>query len=240
MSFVWIGLPRKWCGLTLNPYYEDNDAEAMVDDDVFILNTQQRWSFGRDDTGNIMHADNIRHLWVRAQALGPVHLMTGDGSIDCQFDPNEQESIVAPLHFCEAVFALGVLAPGGSMVLKMFTLFEPHSVALFYLLGCAFEELIVTKPVCSKSGNAETYIIGKGFRPPPSPAHLECLLAAVSSDFPKLPDGRSTCLLDPSALPPAFIAEAIACAKYFSSEFARVISRNLDLDENGKGQTQLP
>lgn len=206
-----------------------------MDDDVFILNTQQCWIFGRDDTGNIMHPDNIRDLWARSQTLGPVHLMTGDGSMDCQFDPNEQEAIVAPLHFCEAVVALGMLAPGGSMVQKMFTFFEPHSVALLYVLGCAFEELIVTKPVCSKSGNAETYIVGKGFRPPPTPAHLERLLAAVSPDFPRLPDGRSTCLLDPADLPLPFIEEAIACAKYFSCEFARVIDRNLDLEENGKG-----
>jgi len=59
-------------GLTLNPYFEDNNPAEMVDDDAFILGTFAHWEFGKDDTGNIMVADNIRQLWQRAQRLGPV------------------------------------------------------------------------------------------------------------------------------------------------------------------------
>jgi hypothetical protein len=38
--------------------------------------------------------------------------VTADGSIDCQEDPGEQESIVSSLHYCEAVSALYILAKG--------------------------------------------------------------------------------------------------------------------------------
>lgn len=38
--------------------------------------------------------------------------MTADGSIDCQEDPGEQESLVSSLHYCETVSALHILAEG--------------------------------------------------------------------------------------------------------------------------------
>eukprot|EP00960_Hanusia_phi_P020840 614216-Hanusia_phi.AAC.1 len=66
-------------------------------------------------------------------------LVTADGSVDCSGTPAEQESIVAQLHFCEAVAAIGSLAKGGSFVLKMFTLCEHSSIALVYLLSCFFD-----------------------------------------------------------------------------------------------------
>jgi cap2 methyltransferase len=54
-----------WTGLSLNPYYEGNDQEAMVDDDRFIVETLDRWYFGEDNSGNILDTNNIRGLWSR-------------------------------------------------------------------------------------------------------------------------------------------------------------------------------
>ena len=159
-------LEWRWRGLTLNPYYEDNDPQAMIDADQFINDTASNWYFGGDDTGNIMHADNVRCLWRQAQGLGDVMLVTGDGSISCSHAPNEQESIVAQLHYCEVVAGIGMLqhggGHGGAMVIKMFTLFERRTVDLLYLLGCVFEEVWVSKPACSTASNAETYLVCKG------------------------------------------------------------------------------
>jgi hypothetical protein len=44
-----------------------------------------------------------------------------------------QEEVVSQLHFCEVVGALGALHPGGSFVLKMFTLFEVRECNLALL-----------------------------------------------------------------------------------------------------------
>lgn len=46
---------------------------------------------------------------------------------------------MAPLVFCETVTALALLAPGGSFVLKLFTLFEHSSACLLFLLVCTFQ-----------------------------------------------------------------------------------------------------
>ena len=63
----WLSYPRQWewTGLSLNPYYEGNDQEAMVDDDRFIIDTYNRWYFGGDNTGNILNKYNIEGLWNR-------------------------------------------------------------------------------------------------------------------------------------------------------------------------------
>ena len=70
----------------------------------------------------------------------------------------------AALHYCEMVTALGLLALGGSFILKAFTLFEHPTVCALYLMGAHFQEVHVYKPATSKPGNSETYIIGKGFK----------------------------------------------------------------------------
>lgn len=55
--------PWEWTGLSLNPYYEGNDQEAMVNDDRFIVETLDRWYFGIDNSGNILDKNNIKGLW---------------------------------------------------------------------------------------------------------------------------------------------------------------------------------
>ena len=55
----------EWTGLSLNPYYEGNDQEAMVDDDRLIIETLDRWYFGEDNSGNILDTKNIQGLWKR-------------------------------------------------------------------------------------------------------------------------------------------------------------------------------
>jgi cap2 methyltransferase len=57
----------EWTGLSLNPYYEGNDQEAMVDDDRFIIETLDRWYFGIDNSGNILDTNNIKGLWKRVR-----------------------------------------------------------------------------------------------------------------------------------------------------------------------------
>ena len=62
---------------------------------------------------------------------------------------------MASLHYCEAVAGLLLLGLGGSLVLKMFTLYEHSSVCLLYLLNCCFHQVAVFKPATSKAGNSE-------------------------------------------------------------------------------------
>lgn len=53
---------------------------------------------------------------------------------------------------------------GGTFVLKMFTIFECNSLCRMYLLCCAFDSVLVKKPVTSRQGNSEVYVVCRGYK----------------------------------------------------------------------------
>ncbi|CAF1350277.1 unnamed protein product [Rotaria sordida] len=222
------GQQWQWTGLSLNPYYEGNDQEAMVDDDRFIVETLERWYFGEDNSGNILDTNNIKGLWKRIRTdprSNGVHLVTGDGSVDTSGDPNEQESIVSELHYAETICAMGALVKGGSLVLKMFNLFECETICLLYIVALHFEELSVFKPASSRAPNGETYIIALGFRGIDS-HHLHSLLSFVSPTFPP-----NKALLPLNSIPESFLNTLIQIAEYFTIKQIQALERNLQLEK---------
>lgn len=80
----------EWLAVSLNPYYEGNDLRAMVDDDRLITETDRRWFFGIDNSGDIRELRNMRATWRRVMAetrgRGAL-LVTADGSISCMHAP---------------------------------------------------------------------------------------------------------------------------------------------------------
>ena len=219
-------LDWRWMALSLNPYFEGNDLGAMIDDDALIMQTYKRWYFGRDNSGNILVQDNIRGIWEQARKLGvPIRLTTGDGGVDSSDNPNEQEATQSSLHYAEAITMLGMLAPGGNAVLKMFTLFEHESISLVYLMGTLFRRIAINKPSTSTAGNSETYLLMYDYQGCP-PALLEKLLSCVNF---KLPDGS---LVPREHMSDAFMKQMRKAAYCFANWQKVVIDRNLSLEKN--------
>uniref|UniRef100_UPI00358F791B cap-specific mRNA (nucleoside-2'-O-)-methyltransferase 2 isoform X2 n=1 Tax=Myxine glutinosa TaxID=7769 RepID=UPI00358F791B len=211
-----------WLATTLNPFHEANSCGQMIADSRLLLHTLPNWAFGPDDTGNLMHLQNLHALQQRARNLGPVHLVTADGSFDCQANPGEQENSVASLICCEAVAALSILHEGGSLVLKAFTFFERSSASLLYLLTCAFKELYVVKPGTSKAGNSEVYVVALRLH---RSRHLSSLLQRILCRY-----GPSICsvpLFPASAIPPSFTQQLHECCRYFLELQSHTILENL-------------
>lgn len=78
---------------SLHPYYEGNDPVAMIDDDALIQATLYHWHWGDDGSGDIRKRANVEAVAQDVKAgeeVGGVMLVTADGSIDCQENPNEQ------------------------------------------------------------------------------------------------------------------------------------------------------
>lgn len=120
---------------------------------------------GADDTGNILLKDNQDAFVATVRAAHPegVHLFTADGGFDFSSDYNAQEDSVFPLLLAEALLGLRVLAKGGALIIKCFDTLEQPTIDLIWLLGRAFRQWGLIKPRTSRAGNAERYIVGKGF-----------------------------------------------------------------------------
>ncbi|KAF0309600.1 Cap-specific mRNA (nucleoside-2'-O-)-methyltransferase 2 [Amphibalanus amphitrite] len=213
----------EWRATTLNPYYEGNALSRMISDNRFILPTLDRWEFGADDTGDLLVPANAERLVASA---GPgVNLVTADGSVDCQGQPAEQESVVSDLHTCEVLCALRTLQPGGTLVIKMFTFFEASSVCLLYVLNCCFDEVSVVKPSCSKAGNSEVYVVCRRRLTDGPPAQLLTTWWRHYSSG----DGQRRPLLAREHVPDSFIQQIVSCARLFKSLQEAEIRRNLRL-----------
>ncbi|XP_063048800.1 cap-specific mRNA (nucleoside-2'-O-)-methyltransferase 2 [Engraulis encrasicolus] len=196
----------------------------------------------RGQTGQVQHANGpdsgVSGVGVEVYPSGVgglawsggAHLVTCDGSFDCQGDPGEQESSVAPLLLCEAVTALMVLAPRGSLVIKAFTLLEHSSVCVCYLLACCFKQVCVFKPATSKAGNSEVYLVCVGFTPPPRLRPLLAkLLRVYGADMTR---GGSVALFPVRCIPDSFLRQHEELCSFFHCQQVATISQNLRLYGN--------
>ncbi|KAG8437266.1 hypothetical protein GDO86_008101, partial [Hymenochirus boettgeri] len=213
-----------WVANTLNPYHEANDGSMMIADDRLIANTLPWWYFGPDNTGDIMINNYLTGLQQFITNMPVVHLVTADGSFDCQGDPGEQESLVSPLHYCEVVTCLLTLSKKGSFVLKMFTLLQHTSINLMYLLNNCFSQVHVIKPGTSKSGNSEVYVVcldyfGKGV--------VQEILFKMIENFGHGIVKKS--LFPLKCLPESFVKCHLECCTFFYRHQTKTINSNLQL-----------
>ncbi|XP_072935361.1 cap-specific mRNA (nucleoside-2'-O-)-methyltransferase 2 [Epargyreus clarus] len=216
-------LQWKWVANTLNPYYEGNSPSNMISDDRFMFHTLDHWDFGEDNTGNLMEWNNSQAIVKKAKALGKVLLVTADGSIDCLQKPDAQEEVTSPLHYCEIITALQSLSPGGTLIFKLFTIFEHSTVNLLYLLNHLFLEVNIYKPVTSRQGNSEVYAVCLKFK---SNINLEEYLPILKSTYGT--DLYSKVSMFPlESIPETFLKQIEECEYYFTTVQCQVINNNL-------------
>nr|CAB3231951.1 cap-specific mRNA (nucleoside-2'-O-)-methyltransferase 2-like [Phallusia mammillata] len=219
-----------WIANALNPYHEGNALDQCILDDRLICKTLRSWYFGKDNTGNIMQQDFLDDLKDKCKChttfdSNPVDLVTADGSFNCQSQPAEQETIVAHLKYTEAFTALHILGTGGTFVIKMFTLFEYHSVSLIYLFCCIFDSVTVIKPATSKAGNSEAYVVSAGYC---GSITAKPYLDKMAEYFP-FKDVIEKHMSMISVFPDSFLEQHVNCTKYFSEHQKVAIGRNVHL-----------
>lgn len=212
----------QWLSSTLNPYYEGNPLGNMVIDDRFMLHTLENWIFGKDFTGNILNKENIENMAEKAEKLGPIHLITADGSIDCMQTPECQEEVVSKLHYAETCAALRMLSDGGCFVIKMFTLYEATTVSLLYLLNYLFMEVNIFKPATSKCGNSEVYVVCLNLQRS-NPLFSNIYKAMLN----ELENTNHKPIFPLTSLPESFLRQHEMCARKFMNYQIKVIEGNI-------------
>ncbi|VDD86138.1 unnamed protein product [Enterobius vermicularis] len=156
-TFLYREVLRKswvWYANSLNPHYEWNEPCSLFLDDELITATYDHWIFGPDNSGDILNWDE-KYVNSMKLSTGGFDFITADGSLYCQDDPLEQESLTLPLIRAEVEIALRLLLEEGSFVVKMYAITKDETVRILLNLVDLFRDVHVFKPSCSKPGNSE-------------------------------------------------------------------------------------
>jgi cap2 methyltransferase len=206
-----------WSAITL--VEQDNS----LFDKYFPNWAPNNWFFGPDNTGDILNPNNIVNgVWPRfTQEDNKCDLITADGSVSCQHDPNNQELIVAPIKMAEIAASLKCLKKGGLFVIKYFTCLEPQTVCQLWLLASVFRTLNVFKPVTSKPGNSEIYVICNDF------CGTECIPDKYFDSLVQCPP--TSMLFSPEIVPKQFIAFVVKTMSDIVNRQIDVIEMNIKL-----------
>ncbi|KAJ1362329.1 FtsJ methyltransferase domain containing 1 [Parelaphostrongylus tenuis] len=151
-----------WEANSLNPHHEATNACDMILEDEVILGQPSRWHFGKDGSGDIRKWDD--DYLTSIIRSGRYSLVTADGSFYTQDVPGQQELKTLPLLETELKIALKLLANGGSLVIKVYTFFMAETRSLIGKVASYFDDAFVFKPMSSKGGNNERYLICMGYR----------------------------------------------------------------------------
>ena len=173
------GRHMEWAASSLHPPAHGQHT-VLGDHYGLYAHNRGRWLMDPEMVGDVTDVRNLAALADRAAAVlgGKADLYTSDAGIDVTDAYNDQEALTARIHLGQVVAGLMALGVGGALVVKTYTYTSPYSVAIAAVVAAAFEATYVVKPQTSRPTNAETYLVGVGYRGIP-PEAVDLLLAGV-------------------------------------------------------------
>lgn len=116
---------------------------------------------GYDNNGDVTVLNNQLDLECRIPNFADLY--THDLGIDVSNNFNTQEAQNTHAHMGAAISALLTLKKGGNFIAKQYTFFEPITINLIIIYASVFEEFYICKPLTSRPGNSEIYLVGVKF-----------------------------------------------------------------------------
>ena len=123
-----------------------------------ILNTNTNLIYS-----DICDEDTISKI-IKKMDGNKADFITADGAFDCSENFNEQEQVSSKLIFCEVVTALCQQKLNGTFIFKIFDIFDSLTIKLIYFMTNFYGNVYITKPLTSREGNSEKYVIATNFR----------------------------------------------------------------------------
>lgn len=162
ICYIRQNINDKYYGMTLINDH-DNNIPGWKKSKKFLTNNKNVYiETGKDGTGNLMNADNLKYVYLKYH--GQMELITGDGGFDFSIDFNNQEPVSAKLIFCQIAFAIATQKKGGCFIIKFFDTFTKMSGDMIYFLSQLYETIHFVKPNTSRCANSEKYIVCKKFK----------------------------------------------------------------------------
>ena len=187
---------------------------------------ESQWDYGCDMDGDITSHNNARY-YLKKYKKSKIHFITSDAKYVQQIvDFNNEEIINIPVHVGQIVNSLFILSDGGTMILKHFTFLTTQSICLIMLVKIYFETVKLVKPISSKPGSSETYLVCINYNKPLSKVQTNKLLNYMN--YIKHLNNKNGCpTLFKNCIPKSLINEMIEISTSFSKLQITHIEYNL-------------
>lgn len=119
--------------------------------------------YGKDGTGDITNVENIKY-YIEKYHYRPINLITSDCGLDCSKDVLGQERDLLPIFMGALLCALGVANKGCHYVSKIFSFSEFKTIEMLYIGSYFFESAEIIRPLTTRTGSAEVYVMYKNFK----------------------------------------------------------------------------
>lgn len=116
-----------------------------------------------DGTGDICKYDNIIYF-INTIGKNSCDLITCDGGIDYSKNFTNQESESYNFIYNEILLALNLQSKNGTLILKIFDIFNWDTINLLYLLYNVYDTITICKPYTSRNTNSEKYLICQNYK----------------------------------------------------------------------------
>ena len=149
-------------GMTLCDTTNDGTIPGGNKSDSFLANHKNVIiENGEERDGNILSLKNFAYCykWYGSS----MDLITADGGFDFSVEFNKQEVNMTKLLFAQLCYGVCLQKKGGCFILKIFDVFCQHTIDIVYLLSSLYQKVYMTKPLTSRIGNSEKYLVCKGF-----------------------------------------------------------------------------
>lgn len=144
-------------------YYKDN-VSSVIGVTLPESNGVPGFQNSETDNVNVVYSDLLKFDYDCLPANSKFDIVTADGGFEFTDQECIQEQLSSKLVYAEVIWALKYLAPGGSFILKVFSLYSQASFDILRILSKSFARVIISKPKTSRPCNNEKYLLCLGFR----------------------------------------------------------------------------
>lgn len=140
-----------------NSYIDNKKSNYLNDRYGLFKEYPTNWMLGAYGNGDVTRLDNIRS--IKQDITNFPIIFTGDAKvvIDDNWDNEEIDNIAVV--YSETLLALTLLKMKGSAIIKLFTFCEEDTIFTIYNIFKHFDETYITKPLTSRPGNDEVYLV---------------------------------------------------------------------------------
>ena len=154
--------------------------DTKLDWDPRIINFSNFTAFyGSDNSGDLYKHWKSFVDFVREKHPEGVDVVVGDGGFDTTDRYEAQEFLSSRLLLTQVLVGINATKIGGNFLVKAFNVVTKLSGQLLFILSQSFEKVVPFKPVSSRPGNGEVYVICLNLKRNP---HYE-LLSAAANDY---------------------------------------------------------